>query len=124
MIFATFMCWASWAFVIINVDPFTSTIFGFGFFYVSLFLALIGTCSLILFSLYRLIEKDDQPLFRYVQKSFREAVVVAAFGVGFLFLLGKDWLTLWSGLMLATIFVLTVSFSVSLKSRPQADNFN
>lgn len=124
MIFATLMCWASWGFVIINVDPFETSAFGFGFFYMSLFLALIGTCSLILFFLYRLIEKDNLPLFRYVQKSFREAVLVAVFGVGFLFLQGKSWLTLWSGLILATLFVLIVSFSISLKSRPLTDNFN
>ena len=118
MIFATLLCWASWGFVIINVDPFESSAFGFSFFYVSMFLALIGTGSLILFSLYRLIEKDRLPLFRYVQKSFREAVIVAAFGVGFLFLRGSGWLTLWSGLILATLFVLIVSFSISLKIKP------
>lgn len=115
MIFATLLCWVAWGFVIINVDPFEVNALGFVFFYVSFFLALLGTISLIIFFVYRFFASRDLPLFRYVQISFRQALVISVFLVGFLYLQGRGYLNLWNGSLLGTIFVLFISFSLSVK---------
>ncbi len=115
MLFATLLCWVALGFVVINVDPFQTNVLGFVFFYVSLFLALLGTISLIIFLVYRLFASRDLPLFRYVQISFRQALVVSVFLIAFLYLQGISYLNMWNGLLLGTIFILFISFSISVK---------
>jgi len=117
MIVATILCWVSWWFVIQNIDPFVAGTLGFVFFYISLFLALLGTISLLIFTGYRLVGDSDIPLFRHVQKSFRQAMVITAFIVLFLFLQGNSYLTMWNAMILTAIFVLYVSLSFSLRHK-------
>jgi hypothetical protein len=121
MLFATTLCWVALFFVMINVDPFETNILGFVFFYVSLFLSLLGTVSLVIFLCYRLFSSGALPLFRYVQISFRQSMFISIFVVIFLFLQGMGYLTVWNSAVLISIFVLLISFSLSVKrthSRP------
>lgn len=117
MIFATFLCWISWLFVIINIDPYQTTSLGFIFFYVSLFLALLGTISLLTFLSYKLFASRDLPLFRYVQISFKQSLFTTAFLVVFLYLQGRGYLNIWNALILFTIFILIISFTLSIKHK-------
>jgi len=117
MIFATLLCWVSWGFVILNVDPFQSAALGFVFFYVSLFLALLGTVSLIVFLLYRLFASRELPLFKYVQISFRQSLLMSAFLVLFLYLQGQGYLNIWNMMLLVTIFILIISFTLSVRHK-------
>lgn len=117
MIFATFLCWVSWVFVIMNIDPYQTTSLGFVFFYVSLFLALLGTISLLTFLSYKLFASRDLPLFRYVQISFKQSLFATAFLVVFLYLQGRGYLNIWNALILFTIFILIISFTLSIKHK-------
>lgn len=117
MVIATLLCWLSFGLVLVNVDPTSASVLTFGFFYASFFLSLTGTISLLLFSWYKHWWNDEAPLFAYVSKSFREGNVVAAFLTITLFLWGARWLTWWTGSLIATAFVLTVSLMWSMAPR-------
>ena len=117
MLLATVLCWAAVVFVILNVDPFQSGSVGFIFFYTSLFLALLGSISILAFFIYKLIGDRALPMFRHVQASFKHAVLFAIFIVTFLFLQGKNLLNFWNTMVLLSVFVLILSFTVSLKKR-------
>ncbi|PLX28523.1 hypothetical protein C0581_02120 [Candidatus Parcubacteria bacterium] len=117
MLFATILCWISWVFVIINVDPFQTTYLGFVFFYMSFFLALLGTISLLTFLSYKLFASRDLPLFRYVQISFKQSVFITAFIIMFLYLRGGGFLNIWNALLLFVIFILVISFTISIKHK-------
>lgn len=117
MFIATLLCWLSFGLVLVNVDPEVANVLTFGFFYASLFLSLTGTISLLLFGWYRKWWSDEVPLFAYVSKSFREGNVVAAFLTVTLFLWGVDWLSWWTGSLMATAFILTISLMWSMAPR-------
>lgn len=105
MLIATILCWVSWIFVIINIDPFEATSLSFFFFYTSLFFALVGTISLVSFSAYSLLSRVHLPMFRYVQKSFRDSLFISAFLTVLLYLQGAGLLNLWNSIfLLATLF--------------------
>lgn len=110
MMLSTTLCWVSWAFVILNVDPYTSGLLGFAFFYISFFFALLGTSSLIVFGLYRLIIKPTQPMFRYVQSSFRTAFILSLLIIGSLFLSGAGYLKWWNVALLVGLSIVTLIF--------------
>jgi len=115
MLFATILCWLSWVFVITNVDPFTTPISGFAFFYGSLFLSVMGTLSLIFFLFYKLFGEKNLPMFRYVEVSFRQAMFLSLFVILALFLQGQNYLNMVTASLLLVIFVLIVSFNISVK---------
>ncbi len=114
MSFATILCWISWIFVIMTIDPFRGNTTSFLFFYVTLFFSLVGTNSLAIFGVYKLIAKQI-PLFRYVQKSFREATIVSSIIIFILFLQGKQWLTIWNFGLFVILTVVVISFLFSMK---------
>jgi Ca2+/Na+ antiporter len=113
MILASIFCWTSWWFVIVNVDPFQADVVGFGFFYVSLFLSLIGTSSIIAFLVRKFFSHTDQPIFRHVQKSFRDSVFVSLFLTILLYLQDKMFLHWWNAGVLTGAFLLYLLFNWS-----------
>lgn len=124
MLFATTLCWVALFFVMINVDPFETNMLGFVFFYVSLFLSLLGTVSMIIFLCYRLFASRDLPLFRYVQISFRQSLFISSFLVVFLFLQGQGYLNMWNSAILISIFILLISFSLSVKRTHKSPDYD
>ncbi|EKE07556.1 MAG: hypothetical protein ACD_18C00055G0006 [uncultured bacterium] len=117
MLFATILCWVSWFFVILNVDPASSPLSGFLFFYGSLFLSILGTLSIIFFFFYRFFGAKDLPLFRYVQISFRQSLFLSLFMILALFLQGQNYLNMVTGSLLLIMFVLIISFNISVKHK-------
>lgn len=109
MCIATLMCVAAWGVVLFNVDPLTDSRLGHAFFYITFFFSLLGAISLINFGLYRLVTKSDYPLFRLVQKSFRNGVTGAILILLLLFLQVMNILNIWTGIMLIILF-LSISF--------------
>jgi len=107
MVLATILCWVSWFFVILNIDPFETNLSGFIFFYVSIFLAMVGTFSIILFSSYQVVNKRERPMYFHVQKSFRDSIVMAIFITALLYLQGSGLMNVWN-------FVILVSAALSL----------
>ncbi len=63
-------------------------------------------------------------MFRHVQKAFRESIFVSLFIVAALYLQGKNWLTLWNGTLILLLFILYISFSLSVKKNQPIDQFN
>lgn len=118
MIIATLLCLTAWGFVLVNVDPFTAGALSFGFFYLSLFLSLIGIFSLALFFGYKAFSRVEYPIFKYVQRSFREALLVSVFIIVFVYLQMHSWLNWLTAGILILLFLLSFSFTMSLKQRP------
>jgi hypothetical protein len=113
MILATIMCWISWGMVIVNIDPFTTGSLGFIFFYISLFLSLLGTISIGSFFMYNHFSKRHLPMFKYVKKSFHNAVVFSGITTGLLFLQANDLLHFWNFTIFLLVVALIVSFNMS-----------
>ncbi len=114
MTIATILCWVSWIFVIINIDPFQGGFTGFLFFYITLFSAMLGTNSLLIFAIYKFFS-GRLPMFRYVQKSFRESFIISGFVIFILFLQGMSWLTVWNFGILLLLSILVTSFLFSVQ---------
>ena len=110
MSIATVICWIALIVVVVNVDPFTGSALSFFFFYVSAWLALLGTLSLILFLMHKFFQSDVVPLFRTVEKSFRDAIVLSAALTLLLYIQSKNWLYLWNAIILIAAVVLIIIF--------------
>jgi len=115
MFLATVFCWIAWWFVLINVNPFQGDSLGFFFFYLSLFLALMGSISILSFLGRRFLSRTDAPMFRYVQKSFRDAVFFGIVIVVLMFLQGLGYLKWWN----IGIFALLLIFALALIATKQ-----
>lgn len=124
MLLGTILCWVSWTFVIINIDPFQNNQVGFLFFYLSLFFALLGSLSLLSFLFFRIFSRKLTPIFRHVRTSFRTACLLSLIVIILLYLQGKELLNIWNlgAFVLACLFVF--SFVVSTKKRPVSSYSN
>lgn len=116
MFFASILCWVGFLFVIINVDPFSANMVAFIFFYLSLFLALMGTISLITLPFYRSWGAKELSFHRYVQKSFRNGIFFSSVITGIIFLQGMQMLHLWNLTIIIIIVALIISFSISMRT--------
>ncbi len=121
MFLATALCFVAGGFVIYNIDPFTDAGTGFTFFYTSIFLALLGLSSIIAFTIRRFFSTSDQPMFKYVQRSFQDALLSAIFLTALLYLQGKGYLGWWNvGVVLVIAFLF---FIFKLTNKPKNVNF-
>ena len=120
MVFASILCWIAWGFVIVNIDPFKANLASFVFFYTTLFFALIGTISLIMFEFYRVFSRIPLPMFKYVQKSFKNALFISIIVITLLLLKGENLLNIWN----FTIFLLVVALSGSFVFSKDKNNVN
>ena len=115
MLLATVFCWVAWWFVITNIDPFQADIMGFIFFYASLFCSLVGTMSILSFLFRKLFSRSDEPMFRYVKRSFRDAVFIAVFLIILLYFQARNYLHWWNAGVLAAAFLFYIIFTWSTK---------
>ncbi|PIY78796.1 MAG: hypothetical protein COY82_00570 [Parcubacteria group bacterium CG_4_10_14_0_8_um_filter_35_7] len=116
MTISTFFCWLAWGVVLFFIDPTQAGFIGLLFFYLSLFLALTGTISLIGFFLRTLILKNEI-VFRHVIISFRQAVFFSMVIVGSLFLESKDLFTWWNITFLVLFLTVLEFFFISQRRR-------
>ena len=115
MIAATALSWISWGIVLMNVDPFTSGPAGFLFFYATVFLAFLGTVSVVSYLLRSNLSDELTPLFRVVLKSFRDGAASASVLAVALLLMSAGLLRVWSIGLLALIVLLIVFFILSAR---------
>jgi hypothetical protein len=106
MSLGTAVCWASLVFIMLSTNPFLTSWFVIAFFYFSLFLAIIGTFSVVGFLVRRAIIKNDDIVFRHVKRTFRQSISVAIFSVSALLLLHAGLLKWWNSIILLVLFVL------------------
>ncbi len=96
MIITTLICWICWIFVIFIVNPEQTNWIGFLLFYLSLFLALIGTASILGF-LIRFVVLKQELVFRLVKDAFRQSFLFAFLIIASLYLLAHNlfsWMNL------------------------------
>ncbi len=106
MIITTLICWIAFGFVLWTVNPEITNWIGFLLFYLSLFLALVGSAAIVGF-LIRFIWLKHELVFNSVKTAFRQSFLFAILIVVVLFLLSKDlftWLNL--GLLIVGLSVL------------------
>ncbi len=114
MTLATILCWTAWGFVIVNVNPFESGLVGFMSFYSSLFFSMFGTLSLITLGAYYKFT-DIRPIFKIVEKSFRDACVLSVVVIILLYLQAQQLLTIWNLSLFILFLFLIGSFYVSTR---------
>lgn len=103
MAIGTLLCWVTWIFVIYNISPLTAGSLGFLFFYISLFLAMVGTISVVGFLIRRLIIQNDEAIFRQIGRLFRQSILVSGLVIVAMIMLGVHLLTWWNGLLLIVL---------------------
>lgn len=113
---ATFVCWGAVALVVTSINPFETGAFGLALFYVSLFLAVVGTLALLGISL-RARFFPSEPSFLRVFISFRQALWFGILVDGALFLAHQSLLTWWTLLLFIALLTVLESLFVSLLPR-------
>ena len=116
---ATALSLASLVVVLVNIDPWQSGVIGHLFFYVTAFSTVLGASSLFIFGLYHWFSHRLLPMYRYVECSFRDALVVAILVVGLLYLQALRFLHWWN---VGLVFVLGLSAMLWLVLRQQEEN--
>lgn len=100
MTFGTILCWTAWVVVVNSIDPVMAGLLGLIFFYLSLFLALIGTASVMGFLIRKSIYKDSEIIFRQVKRTFRQSIILALLTIICLEFLRREWFHWWNALIL------------------------
>ncbi|MBU0578319.1 hypothetical protein KKF04_02170 [Patescibacteria group bacterium] len=105
---ATVFGWASWVLVIIKLSPFANPELSLTLFYASLFIALAGTLTLIIYHLRAWLNKGE--IYNaHLNTALRQGVLLSAMisiGIGFQRLKVLTW---WDGILLLAI-VLMIEF--------------
>lgn len=99
MIGATVLCWLSFGLVLFFIDPMTSGWIGITFFYLSLFVSVVGTLALLGFAIRILFWKDVLP-YKHVGISLRQGLLFAILIVCSLILAREELFTWWSIILL------------------------
>ncbi|MFA5185325.1 MAG: hypothetical protein WC551_02470 [Patescibacteria group bacterium] len=112
MAIGTLMAWVGWGIVVLNVNPVESGALGFGMFYLTLLMGLLGIITLfeLLIRLYALKRRDV--VIREVKVSFRHAVWLSLVSILSLVFSSQGWLSWW--VLIVFIVVAAVLEYVSL----------
>ena len=106
MSIGTITCWIAWVCVLINTDPFLSSWLVFLFFYISLFLGIIGSVSIVGLILQTIIIKTEDIIFRNVKKTLKQGVLVGFFTIFVLLLQQFRFLGWWNAILIFVLFLL------------------
>ncbi len=124
---ATASLWLGWWWTVITIDPFTTNFLGFLLFYLTLFLALMGSFTLLGVYL-RKLRMPDALLFHLVTLSSRQGVLLSLLLIALLILQSQRWLKLWSLLLfllgafiIEFVFVYKSQRSFGFESKPISD---
>ncbi len=105
MSIGTLLCWVAWFFVITNIAPDEAGIMGMIFFYTSLFMALVGTVSVIGFAIRKKLIKNEDAVLRHVSHTFRQSIFIAGLAIITLYLKAHDLLAWWNLVLLVVLFI-------------------
>ena len=121
MSLGTLVAWGAFALVLKYLNPENAGTLGFVFFYLSVFLGITGTLTLLGFA-WRYFRHREEVLFRHVSISFRQGVILAVMVVSALFLQANKLLTWWNLSLLILGLTLLEFFYLSVKRQPQREN--
>jgi hypothetical protein len=105
MSLATLVCWLVWFLVVFIYNPNAAGLVGFMLFYSSLFLAVLGTFSIIGFLIRSKIIKNDDVVFRHIKRTFRQGFFFSLFIITNLVLAQFRLLTWWNFILLLTLYI-------------------
>ncbi|OGC82254.1 MAG: hypothetical protein A2788_00080 [Candidatus Abawacabacteria bacterium RIFCSPHIGHO2_01_FULL_46_8] len=91
--------------IIVRLNPFRDGFLVISLFYLSIFIALTGILSFVLFYLHR-IWAANEVYFRNINIAFRQGALLSLLLIGFLFLQSYRLLTWWDGLLLMAAIAL------------------
>ncbi len=115
MLIATVVAWICWLAVIMSVNPHDAGWWGFGLFYLTLFLSLFGSFAILGFTL-RSIVSFRRSTSRYrVSTSLRQGFLWALALIIGLGLQGQRLLSMWIFILILVIFALLELSIVSLQ---------
>jgi len=116
MILTTVSCWISFYYILSSIDPTATNILGFIFFYASLFLALLGTSSLIILGFKLRKNTELLPVFRLVGISFRQGIWISILFSSLLYLQSQNLLSIVNVLGLVFGLVILEFLFLALKN--------
>jgi len=116
MITATLLCWVAFCVVLYSINPFETILLGFLLFYISLFLAAVGTLSLLGFT-FRYIFNKNAFITSQVVVSFRQAVLFATLIVISLYLQSQNLITWWNLLILIILLIVIESSFIGIGNK-------
>lgn len=112
----TVLCWAAWLSVVFYINPLSTGFLGLLFFYLSLLFALIGTLSLVGFSV-RIIFKTTDLWHRLLNTSSRQAIILSIMIILALIIQSFRFLFWWNLLFLVIMALLVEVFLVSYRRK-------
>jgi hypothetical protein len=117
MTISTLIAWSGVALVVTQTDPGDAQTIVFGVFYLSLFLALCGTLSVIGFILRVVLLKKNFYISREVLVSLRQACLLSFLFVATMYLNSKSLLSIWIAIALVAMSTAAEFVFVSAKIR-------
>jgi len=115
MLILTVICWLAWAAVLFLVNPEETGLIGFILFYFSLFLAILGTASILGFVARARFRQG--PVFKQVEVSFRQGVWLGMLAVSLLLLQETGLLRWWNGIFFFLFLVFLEFFFLSSRKK-------
>lgn len=110
----TFLCWATWFAVLYYTNPNGTGWGGFVFFYLSLFVSLVGTFSLVGFA-FRTMMNKEEILYKKIDISSRQSIILSLLVIVTLILQSQRFLTWWNFIILIALVSLIETFFVSYR---------
>jgi hypothetical protein len=95
MIVGTLVAWLGWGIVVWNVNADEAGGLGFGLFFLTLLMGLVGTITLIGLLIRLVVMKRRELVIREVKTSFRHAVLLSGVSIISLILSAQGWLSWW-----------------------------
>lgn len=111
-------CWLALVVIVFKIDPYNAGFIGLFSFYLILFLALVGTLSLVGFFI-RFIFLRKMVLFRHIGVTLRQAVLFSVLVAVSLMLQSNQLFTWWNALLLILSFTLLEFFFLSREGRKE-----
>lgn len=118
MAIGTAISWGAFWLVLMYLDPNTTGDLGLVFFYLSLFLSVTGTLTIVGFA-WRYVRHREEVLFRHVSISFRQGAILGLMVVAALFLETRGLLTWWNMGLLIIGLTLLEYFWLSARRGPR-----
>lgn len=115
MMVLTAICWLSWLVVLFFINPEETGLMGFILFYFSLFLAILGTTSILGFIIRARFNQG--PVFKQVEVSFRQGIWLGMLAIGLLLLKETELLRWWNGIFLFLFLTFLEFFFLSSRKR-------
>lgn len=114
ILFSTILCVSALTIIIFSINPYEASVLTFAFFYLSLFLSLMGVITIIN-SVIKKIFVKNKILFRQISASFRQAVLLSLLITICMALQSQRILAWWNMLLLIAVLSTMELFAISKK---------